>query len=734
MITMGSEGVVRTPLQYPVARRDESVVDNYHGAVISDPYRWIEDPDSEEVKDFVANQMKLTESVLGNCDSRDRLRETLTKSHDYPRYGCPFRKGNTYFYFHNPGLRSHPILYIQESLDKEGEVLLDPNGLSEDGTVALRVFEVSHDAKYLAYGLSSSGSDWLTLQVMTVDDKTVLADKLLWVKFSSISWTHDTKGFFYCRFPAPKDTQQMDAGTEVNVNYNHQLYYHLLGTNQSEDILCWNDLENSTNILESRLADDGKVYLLMNICKGAARLNKFYCCDLSTLPNGLEGHREKGNLPFVKVIDNFEAHYEAIANDDTIFTFLTNKDAPRYKVVRVDLKNPSIWSEVLHESKKDVIDSVLPINENQMIVSYLSDCKHVLHIRDLGRGDLLHTVPIDIGSVIYISSRRQDSVFFVKLSSFITPGVVYQYDLKPMGPELRILREIVVTGFDQSAYHVNQVFVRSKDGTKVPVFIMARKDLVLDGSHPCLLFGYGGYGISLTPSFDITRVVLARHLDVVFCVANIRGGGEYGEEWHQAGSLANKQNCFDDFISIAKYLISSGYTNPNKLCIEGGSNGGILIGACINQRPDLFGCALAHAGVMDMLRYHKFTIGHAWLPEFGCSDKEEDFRHLIKYSPLHNVKRPWEDASIKAFQYPSTMLLTADHDDRVVPLHTLKLLATMQHELCTSVKNSPQTNPIIGRISSKSGHGCGSSTQKMIDERVDCYSFMAEALGASWIA
>nr|XP_043606683.1 prolyl endopeptidase-like [Erigeron canadensis] len=729
---MGSECVVRKPLQYPVARRDMTVVDSYHGVSISDPYRWLEDPDSEEVKQFVKKQMKLTESVLKDCDLRDKLRDKLTKSFDYPRYGCPFRKGYKYFYFHNPGLCPHPILYMQDSLDQEGEVLLDPNGLSEDGTVALRVYELSHDAKYLAYGLSSSGSDWLTIRVMHVDDKTIKPDELSWVKFTRISWTHDNKGFFYCRFPAPKESENMDAGTEVNANHNHQLYYHFLGTKQSEDILCWNNLENPTHILEARLADDGK-YLLMNICKGAARLNKFYCYDLSGLPSGLEGHIGKGILPFVKVIDDFEANYEVIANDDTLFTFLTNKDAPRNKLVRVDLKKPSVWTEILQESEKDVIESVLPINENQMIVSYLSDCKHILQIRDLVNGNLLHTLPIDIGSVDYISARRQDNVFFIKLSSFINPGLVYQFDLKTSVPDMKVLREIVVPGFSQAEYQANQVFVPSKDGTHVPVFIMARKDIELDGSHPCLLYGYGGYGVSLTPSFNVTRVVLAQNLGVVFCVANIRGGGEYGKEWHQAGSLANKQNSFDDFISTAEYLVSAGYTNPSKLCIEGGSNGGTLIGACINQRPDLFGCALAHAGVMDMLRYHKFTIGHAWVPEFGCSDEENDFHYLIKYSPLHNVKRPWEDSSIRATQYPPTMLLTADHDDRVVPLHTLKLLATMQHELCTSVKYSPQINPIIGRISSKSGHGCGSSTQKKIDESVDCYSFMAEMLGASWI-
>ncbi|XP_071733077.1 uncharacterized protein [Rutidosis leptorrhynchoides] len=729
---MGSECFLRKPLNYPVARCDESIVDNYHGVAISDPYRWLEDPDSDEVKEYVEKQNKLTESVLQDCDFRERLREKLTRSFDYPRYGCPFRKGNKYFYFHNPGLQAHPILYMQNSLDEEGDVLLDPNGLSEDGTVALRVYEVSRDAKYLAYGLSCSGSDWLTIRVVCVDAKTIELDELSWVKFTCISWTHDSNGFFYCRFPAPGERENMDAGTEVNVNHNHQLYYHFLGTKQSEDILCWNNLESPTDILEAKLSDDGK-YLLMNICKGATHLNKFYCCDLSTLPNGLEGHRGKGLLPFVKVIDDFEAYYEAIANDDIMFTFLTNKDAPRNKLVRVDIKKPSTWIEIVQESDHDVIESVQPINGNQMIVSYLSDCKHVLQIRDLKSGDLLHKLPIDIGSVDYISARRQDSVFFVKFSSFITPGVVYQYDLKDNVPKMKVLRQSLVPGFNKADYHANQVFVRNKDGTLVPLFIVARKDIVLDGSHPCLLYGYGGYGVSLTPSFDITRVVLARHLGVIYCVANIRGGGEYGEEWHQGGSLSNKQNCFNDFISAAEYLVSMGYTNPSKLCIEGGSNGGILIGACINQRPDLFGCALAHAGVMDMLRYHKFTIGHAWVPEFGCSDAEGDFHCLIKYSPVHNVKRPWEDPLIRATQYPSTMLLTADHDDRVVPLHTLKLLATMQHELCTSVKNSPQTNPIIGRISSKSGHGCGSSTQKKIEESVDCYSFMAQMLDASWI-
>ncbi|GKV52588.1 hypothetical protein SLEP1_g59164 [Rubroshorea leprosula] len=404
---------------------------------------------------------------------------------------------------------------------------------------------------------------------------------------------------------------------------------------------------------------------------------------MPALPEGLQGFRGKDLLlPFVKLIDQFDALYTAIANDDTLFTFRTNKGAPRYKLVRVDLKEPSNWIDIIPASEKDVLESADAVNGNKMIVNYLSDVKYVLQIRDLETGSFLHQLPLDIGTVYEITARRKDDMFFIHFSSFLTPE-----------------------------FDVNQVFVPSKDGTKIPMFIVGRRNVDLDGSHPCSLYGYGGFSISSTPSFSVSRIVLARHLGAFFCIANIRGGGEYGQEWHKAGSLSKKQNGFDDFISAAEYLIAAGYTQPSKLCIEGGSNGGLLIGACINQRPDLFGCALARVGVMDMLRFHKFTIGHAWTSEYGCSENEKEFRWQIKYSPLHNVRRPWEHP-IKASQYPSTMLLTADHDDRVVPLHSLKLLATMQHVLCTSLENSPQTNPIIGRIEREAGHGEGRPTKK----------------------
>ncbi|XP_027903404.1 prolyl endopeptidase-like [Vigna unguiculata] len=730
---MTSLSALNISLQYPPARRDDTVVEDYHGVKIADPYRWLEDPDAEEVKEFVQEQVKLTDSVLQKCETREKLRETITKLFDHPRYDAPFRRADKYFYFHNTGLQPQDILYVQESLEGEAEVLLDPNGFSEDGTVSLSTLSVSEDGKYLAYALSSSGSDWTTIKVLRIDDRNVEPDTLLWVKFSSISWTHDNKGFFYSRYPAPKDREVVDAGTETNANLHHQLYYHFLGTDQSEDILCWRDPENPKYSFGGGVTDDGQ-YILLNISEDCDPVNKLYYCDLSKIPNGLESFRSGNSLlPFVKLIDNFDARYEVIANDDTVFTFLTNKDAPKYKLVRVDLKEPTTWVDVVQESEKDVLESACAVNGNQLIVSYLSDVKYALQIRDLKTGSLLHQLPIDIGSVSEVSGRREDSVVFISFTSFLTPGIIYQCNLGTEIPDMKIFREIVVPGFDRSEFHVKQDFVSSKDGNKIPVFIVAKRDIILDGSHPCLLYGYGGFNISITPYFSVSRIVITRHLGVVFCIANIRGGGEYGEEWHKAGSLARKQNCFDDFISAAEYLVSTGYTQPKKLCIEGGSNGGLLVGACINQRPDLFGCALAHVGVMDMLRFHKFTIGHAWTSDYGCSEKEEEFHWLIKYSPLHNVRRPWEQHTDQSIQYPSTMLLTADHDDRVVPLHTLKLLATMQHVLCTSLEESPQTNPIIGRIDCKSGHGAGRPTQKMIDEAADRYSFMAKMLEVHWI-
>ncbi|KAJ3681937.1 hypothetical protein LUZ60_014510 [Juncus effusus] len=732
MGSISTVGNTIPPLQYPPARRDESVVDNYHGVLVADPYRWLEDPEAEEVKEFVAKQVELTESVLKKCEERGRLTEEFTAMFDHPRYYTPFKRGDKYFYIHNTGLQPQSVLYVQDDLEAPAKVLLDPNTFSEDGTIALNTYDISEDGKYVAYGISESGSDWVSIKVMSIEDKQVQPDNILWVKFSDITWTHDGKGFFYSRYPAPKEGGELDAGTETNINLNQSVYYHFLGTDQSDDILCWKDPENSKDGWDAIVTDDGK-YALLYARTGCDPSNKLYYLDLSSLPSGLEGFKGSNSLlPFIKFIDNFDAQYHYIANDDSLFTFITNKNAPKKKLVRIDFSQPDSWEEVVQEDEKNVLKETHAVNKDKLILCYMSDVKHVLQVRDLKTGEFLHDLPLDIGSVWSVSTRREDSEVFIWFTSFLTPGIIYKCSLESGTPEMKIFREISVPGFDRTGFEAKQVFFPSKDGTKIPMFIVSKTNLELDNSHPTLLYGYGGYNNSLTPYFSKFSIPLIKNLDVVYCIANIRGGGEYGEEWHKAGCFEKKQNVFDDFIAAGEYLVKEGYTSEKKLCIEGASNGGLLVAACVNQRPDLFGCALAHVGVMDMLRFHKFTIGHSWTTEFGCPDNEEDFHNIYKYSPLHNVRRPWEKSGDLSSQYPPIMLLTADHDDRVVPLHSLKLLATMQYTLCSSVENSPQTNPIIGRIDRKAGHGGGRPTKKLIADAADRYGFMAKVLGASW--
>lgn len=738
------------PLKYPQARRDDDIVDDYHGVLVPDPYRWMEQVDSKEVKEFVDAQAAVTSAVLSSCDHRGRLRGQLTALFDHPRFRAPFKRGGSYFYFHNPGLRPHSALYVQHGLGGEPDVLLDPSTLSEDGTVSLGMVGVSDDGEHLAYGTSGSGSDWVTIRVMRVRDKEHLPDTLSWVKFSRIAWTRDGQGFFYSRFPAPRDA--LDSGMKTGVNLNHEVYYHFLGTEQSQDVLCWRDPDHPKYIYIPQVTEDGK-YVILSVSETSEPVNKLYYCDLSAIAHGLGGVKSahgNGMLPFVKLVDRFEAYYGLIANDGTQFTFLTNKDAPRYKLARVDVDDDEPgspwWTDVVPEDEdgKAVLESACAVHGHKLLVSYLSDVRCVLQMRSLVTGELLHDIPVDIGTVSGISGRRCDAEVFVEFASFLTPGIIYRCDVGSAVPEMDVYREISVPGFDRNEFEAKQVFYPSKDGSKIPMFIVSKKEISLDGSHPALLFGYGGFGVSVTPQFSVARVVLMRNLGFVACVANLRGGGEYGEGWHRAGSLGNKQNCFDDFVAAGEFLVSAGYTSPARLCVEGGSNGGLLVAACVNQRPDLFGCALAHVGVMDMLRFHKFTIGRAWTCDFGCSEKEDEFQWLIKYSPLHNVRRPWEkenkraaaaDASCRGLggQYPATMLLTADHDDRVVPSHTLKFLATMQHVLRPGAEGSPQTNPVVARIERKSGHCCGRSTQKIIDEAADRYAFAAKMMGVSWM-
>nr|XP_014345063.1 PREDICTED: prolyl endopeptidase [Latimeria chalumnae] len=673
---------------YPETYRDESVVDDYHGHKILDPYSWLEDPDSEQTKVFVEAQNKITEPFLEKCLVRGLFKERMTELYDYPKYSCPFKRGNRYFYFYNTGLQNQSVMYVQDSLEVESRVFLDPNKFSEDGTVALRGYAFTEDGEYFAYGLSSSGSDWVTIKFLKVDGPTELPDTLERVKFSCMAWTHDGKGLFYNCYP--KQEGKSD-GTETSTNLNQKLYYHVLGTKQSQDILCAEFPDHPKWMGGVELSDDGQ-YVVLSIRKGCDPVNRLWYCDLQQLPDGITGL-----LPWVKLIDNFDAEYEYITNEGTVFTFKTNLNSPRYHLVNIDFSepDPSKWKVLIPEHEKSVLGGdEREVGSSEPKPDFLKEKR-----------------------VIVAISCPSKTLFL---------GIIYHCDLTKEALEPRVFREVTVKGFDPSDYQTIQVFYRSRDDTEIPMFIVHKKGIKLDGSHPAFLYGYGGFSISITPCYSVSRLIFMRHLGGVLAVSNIRGGGEYGETWHKGGMLANKQNCFNDFQCAAEYLIKERYTSPQKLTINGGSNGGLLIAACVNQRPDLFGCAIAQVGVLDMLKFHKFTIGHAWTTDFGCSEKKEEFEWLIKYSPLHNIKVPECDE----VQYPAILLLTADHDDRVVPLHSLKFIATLQHVLGHCPK---QINPLLIHVDTKAGHGAGKPTAKVIEEVSDMYAFIAQCLKLEWV-
>ncbi|KAK1888586.1 Prolyl endopeptidase [Dissostichus eleginoides] len=705
--------------QYPQACRDDAVMDVYHGDKIPDPYSWLEDPDSEKTQAFVTAQNQLTVPYLESCEVRDLFKERMTELYDYPKYSCPFKRGDKYFHFYNTGLQNQSVMYMQESLDAEPKVFLDPNTFSEDGTVALRGYAFSEDGENLAYGTSASGSDWVEIRFLQVEGAKALEDRLERVKFSCMSWTHDGKGLFYNSYPEQKGKSD---GTETSANLHQKLYFHILGTPQSEDVLCAEFPDHPKWMAGAEVSDDGG-YLLLSIREGCDPVNRLWYCDLKTTPEGITGL-----LPWVKLIDNFDAEYEYVTNEGTLFTFKTNLDAPRYRLINIDFASPAQtnWKELIPQHDKDVIVFATCTFSSYVFVCFLHDVKNVLKMYRLSSGEELRTFPLDVGSVVGFTGRKRDSEIFYYFTSFLSPAIIYHCDLTKEPLQPHIFREVTVKGFSPSDYQTTQIFYPSKDGTEIPMFIVHKKGLKLDGSHPGFLYGYGGFNISITPSYSVSRLIFVRHLGGVLAVANIRGGGEYGETWHKAGMLANKQNCFNDFQCAAEYLVKEGYTTSSKLTINGGSNGGLLVAACVNQRPELFGCAVAQVGVMDMLKFHKFTIGHAWTTDFGCSEEKPQFDWLMKYSPLHNIRIPEGNA----VQYPSVLLLTGDHDDRVVPLHSLKYIATLQHIVGRSSK---QTNPLFILVDTKSGHGAGKPTSKVIQEVADTYAFIARCLNISWV-
>ncbi|MFH7025903.1 MAG: prolyl oligopeptidase family protein [Heteroscytonema crispum UTEX LB 1556] len=678
-------------MNYPLSRKSNQI-DDYHGTKVADPYRWLEDPDSEETKAWVEAQNQVTFGYLNEISARDKIKQRLTKLWDYEKYSIPFKEGVNYFYFKNDGLQNQSVLYTLKTLDGEPRVLLDPNKLSEDGTVALSGLSISEDGKLLAYGLSSSGSDWQEWKVRDVETGKDLEDHLQWIKFSGASWTHDHQGFFYSRYDEPKEKSKLE-----DVNYYQKLYYHKLGTPQSEDILIYQRPDQKEWGFSGGVTEDGR-YLIISVWLGTDPKNLVFYKDLTN-----------PNAEVVELINEFQADYSFIDNDDNVFYFRTDLNAPRGRVLAIDTKNsiPDNWREVIPQTT-ETLESVGILN-NQFVADYLKDARSQVKIFDLNGAFVREVELPGIGSVGGFGGKRHDTETFYSFTSFTSPGTIYRYDM--VTGKSQVFRQPEVD-FNPADYETKQVFYSSKDGTQVPMFITHKKGIKLDGNNPTYLYAYGGFNASMTPSFSVSLLVWME-MGGVYAMPNIRGGGEYGEEWHQAGMKHNKQNVFDDFIAAAEWLIGNGYTKTDKLAIAGGSNGGLLVGACMTQRPDLFGAALPAVGVMDMLRFHKFTIGWAWVSEYGSPDNPEDFKALYAYSPLHNLK---PDTA-----YPATLITTADHDDRVVPAHSFKFAAALQ-------ASHVGDKPVLIRIETKAGHGAGKPTAKIIEEAADKWAFLVRTL------
>jgi len=676
---------------YPPANTVE-VSDNYHGTVVQDPYRWLEDPEAKETVDWVEQQNALTSEYINSYPDREKIEEWMRRLWNYPRYTLPVKRGERYFFSKNDGLQNQSVLYFQESLGGKMQVVIDPNGLSADGTIALTNQAYSENGKLLAFGLSSSGSDRQEIHIRDIDTGRDYDEVLKWCKFTNIAWKHDHSGFYYDRFPAEGEVPPEDLDA-----YN-RVYWHSVGTPQSQDVLVYEDPAHKDYGSAPTVTDDGK-YLVLWMYHG-------------TDPNnGLYYREVESSGEFIHLMELGEAKFNLIDNVGTTWFISTNLDAPRSRIIAIDITRPgrSNWREVVPESN-DVIAFVTMVND-QLVVAYMRDAHHVLKIFDQ-RGAFVREIELPtIGSIAGLSGRRTDKEMFFNFTSFVYPTTAFRYDFGKN--EVRVFRKPEVA-FDPAGYATEQVFYTSKDGTRVPMFLTYRKGLEKNGENPTWLYGYGGFNISMTPWFSITRLLWLES-GGIYAVANIRGGEEYGEEWHQGGILDRKQNVFDDFIAAGEYLIKEKYTSTPRLLISGESNGGLLVAACMTQRPDLFGAIVCQVPVTDMLRYHKFTIGRYWASDFGIAEESaEAFRYLYAYSPLHNVK--------PGTTYPPTLVTTADTDDRVVPAHAKKFAAALQ--AADSGKN-----PILVRVETKAGHGGGKPTSKVIEEVSDIYAFVFKTFG-----
>lgn len=677
---------------YPAAERGD-VVDDYFGVAVADPYRWLEDDTSEATAAWVAAENAVTQDYLAQIPFRGAIRERLTELWNYAKESAPAKHGDWWYYSYNDGLQNQSVLYRTKRPGEPGEVFLDPNALSEDGTVALSAVSFSKDGRYFAYAASASGSDWVEIRVLDTETLAPTGDRIEWVKFSGAVWAPDSKGFYYSAYDAPKGSALSEQ------NRFQKVYYHALGTPQSADRLIYEDRQHPLRYFHAWPSDDGR-WLFVVASESTSGTEVLY--------------KKVADAKFRILLPGFDADYAPVECRDDRLYYVTNRDASNYALRSVSLTAPQDDAVVIPEHERNLLEGVGSAG-GYLFASYLEDAQS--KIRQYGfDGTLVREVELPaIGSAGGFGGEEEDTELYYTLANYTSPATIYRYDI---ATGVSTLYKAPDVAFDPSLFVTEQVFYPSKDGTMVPMFITRRKDMKFDGQNPCYLYAYGGFQINLTPGFNPAAIMFVEQ-GGIYCVANLRGGSEYGEAWHRGGMLENKQNVFDDFIAAAEWLVYNKYTSSEKLAIAGGSNGGLLVGACEVQRPDLYAVCLPAVGVMDMLRYHKFTIGWGWAVEYGTSDVAEQFAYIYPYSPLHNIR--------EGVAYPATLVTTADHDDRVVPAHSFKFAATLQH--CQG-----GAAPILIRIDSKAGHGAGKPTSKRIDEAADCFAFLFQNVGVPYEA
>lgn len=670
-----------TRMIYPTARK-ETIAENFHGTQVTDPYRWLEDKNSEETKKWVRAQQELTENFLASCPAREKIKNRITHLWNYKKYSAPSKAGDYYFYWHNNGLQNQYVLYRAKNLTDEPILVIDPNKLSADGTVSIESTAITKDGSFIAYSISVHGSDWKEVKILNIETGKEYPETLKWCKHTSIAWKYDNSGFYYNRFLEHE-------GHEDGV------YWHTLGTDQSQDQLIYRNNQQKDFVNAPCVTEDGN-YLLISTSKG--------CGEKSTIAFRPINSQE----PFTKIFDNFEAKYEFAGNVDSIFYFLTDNDAPRHCVIMVDVDKDVMARKIVISETKDTLSSASIIN-NLLVCDFMQDAHTSIRVYTLD-GTLLNTIPLPTAGSASYAGTQEDPELFITFTSFLYPTTIFQYSFTD-----NTLTQTWDVGidFNPDPYVTKQVFYQSKDGTTVPMFITHKKDLPLNGNNPTLLYGYGGFEVSMTPFFSVT-VLNWLEQGGVFAVANIRGGGEYGATWHEAAMNKNRQKAFDDFIAAGEWLVANSYTKPSKLAINGGSNGGLLVAVCMQQRPDLFGAVVSQVPVTDMLRFNTVTAGHFWMPEYGDVSKADEFKAMYSYSPLHNV----QDEKV----YPPILVTSADTDDRVIPMHSKKLVARLQEA-------SNGKNLILLRYETAAGHGAGKPTSKIIEEHADKYAFLFKVFG-----